>query len=227
MDFHSGLFSDIVTWVANLILLAALALAVRTAPWSRISGHGRIHAYLGGCVALLLLWSLRAGVLPGLSFHFLGVTALTLMFGWQLALIGVTAVAAGSALNGTLGWEVLGLNVLSMGGLPIAITATLLWWAQQRLPLNYFVYVFVNAFLAAGLSSTAVGMLTTLLMLGHQVYPFDTLASGYLAYLPLMFFPEGVINGALIAIFVVYRPQWVATFDDEKYLSGGSGAPPG
>lgn len=208
-------------WGANLALAGVLWGALHSAPWGRLRDPEQLHVYLGGCVVLLLLWTLRAGILPGLNFHFLGVTALTLMFGWQLALIAVSVVVAGITLNAGAGWDAVGLNVLSMGGIPIVVTCGLLRLARRRLPLNFFVFVFINAFLAAGLSNVLVGLVTALLMLGSGVYDLEALSYGYLAYLPLMLFPEGVINGSLISIFVAYRPHWVASFDDTLYLRSG------
>jgi uncharacterized membrane protein len=221
MDFPGGLFLDGLLWAAHLALAPILFYALYTAAWGRLRDSEQLHVFLGACVTLLVLWSLRAGILPGLTFHLLGVTALTLMFGWRLALVGVGAVVVGITLNGSATWETLSLNVLVMGGLPIAVSQAVLWAARQYLPHNFFIYVFINAFLAAGLGILAVGATATLLMWGSGVYDLEALDYGYLAYLPMMFFPEGLINGALMTIFVAYRPHWVDSFDDAKYLRPG------
>jgi uncharacterized membrane protein len=34
-----------------------------------------------------------------------------------------------------------------------------------------------------------------------------------------MSFGEGVANGMLMAMAVVYRPRWVMSFDDRQYLA--------
>jgi uncharacterized membrane protein len=39
-------------------------------------------------------------------------------------------------------------------------------------------------------------------------------------FLPMLVFPEGLMNGMAIAIAVIYRPQWVWSFDDSLYLQG-------
>ena len=53
-----------------------------------------------------------------------------------------------------------------------------------------------------------------------DAYPGEQLVEESLQYLPLFMFPEAFVTGMLITIFVVYRPDWVATFDDERYLRG-------
>jgi len=40
----------------------------------------------------------------------------------------------------------------------------------------------------------------------------------YFAVLPLMSFGEAFVNGMVMAMTVVYRPQWVMSFDDRLYL---------
>ena len=52
---------------------------------ARIGAAGASHVWFGAIVVLSLLWSMKAGVKPGLTLHFLGATALTLMFGFRLA----------------------------------------------------------------------------------------------------------------------------------------------
>jgi uncharacterized membrane protein len=221
MDFPGGLFPGGVLWAAHLGAAPILFYALYTAPWGRLRDAEQLHVFLGACVSLLMLWSLRAGILPGLNFHLLGVTALTLMFGWRLAMVGVGAVVVGITLNGGANWETLSLNVLVMGMAPIAVTQTVLWAARRYLPHHFFIYVFINAFLAGGLCILAVGFTASLLMWGSGVYELEALGYGYLAYLPMMFFPEGLINGTLMTIFVAYRPHWVDSFDDAKYLRPG------
>ena len=44
-------------------------------------------------------------------------------------------------------------------------------------------------------------------------------AAGTLAFLPMMSFGEPFLNGMVIAVAVVYFPQWVSSFDDRLYLA--------
>ena len=42
----------------------------------------------------------------------------------------------------------------------------------------------------------------------------------YLPYLLYLAFGEATLTGMLLTLAVAYRPQWVATFDDARYLDG-------
>jgi uncharacterized membrane protein len=192
--------------------------ALISAPWKRLRISEQLHVLLGGCVSILILWTIRAGVLPGLNYHLLGATTLTLMLGWQLAYLGLTLVVVLSTLNGFGDWAAMTTNVMVMVGIPIAITQGLLVLAQARLPCNIFVYVFVNAFLAAAAGMMVVGLTTAMLMLVGGKYDLEVLIDGYLVYLPLFCFPEANINGMLMVLLAVYRPQWVVSFEGKTYL---------
>ena len=42
----------------------------------------------------------------------------------------------------------------------------------------------------------------------------------YTPYLVYLAFGEATLTGMLVTLAVVYRPQWVATFDDARYIDG-------
>ena len=170
------------------------------------------------CVAVLFVWQLEAGVYPGLSLHLLGAPLLTLMFCWRLALIGMSLVVAAISYQRGLGWASFGINAVIMGVVPVAVTKLVDTVAQRRLAPNLFTYVFLSAFAGAALAVATVGLFSSGLLIVTDAYSFEHLSRHYLGFYPLLIFPEAFLTGALIAIFVVYRPQWVATFDDERYL---------
>jgi len=205
-------------WFANSVLIMVLITAVRRAPLGRLWNSEFTHVYFAACVVLLLLWNTRVDVLPALNFHVLGVTAITLMFGWAYAVFAVFLVTVGTVINQNGAWVGIGLNALITGCIPIVVTTFLLRFAQRKLPYNFFVYVYINGFLAAGLSTVAASIIGALLMilvdagnaewLGYQLFP----------YLPLMFFSEAFINGMIVTAMVALRPGWVASFDDNLYI---------
>ena len=48
--------------------------------------------------------------------------------------------------------------------------------------------------------------------------PWERLAEGFLPFGLLLGWGEAFLTGLLTAIFVVYEPRWMATFDDARYL---------
>jgi len=183
-----------------------------------------LNIFLGACVAVLGLWRIKAGIEPGLNFHLLGATVFTLMFRPLLAMMAVALISAGVAL-----WDgqyaAFAANCLIMGALPVGVT-----WAVHRLvvrwlPPNIFVYLFLNAFAGGAISMIAVGVAATLFFLGAGLYPIDHLLTEYLPFYILMGWSEAFISGMLVTVMVVWKPQWVATFSDERYLLGRLGGP--
>ena len=218
MDFPAHIFPKALFWVANAALFFVVLAALWRVPLKRLWNNEFLHVFLGACVVLLLLWNTRAGVLPALNFHVLGVTAVTLMFGWAYAVVAVVLVTAGSIIAQDGQWSTLGLNALVTGCVPVLITGLLLRFARRRLPHNFFVYVYVNGFLAAGLSILGVGLLGALIMVGVDTASSEWLVYQYLPYLPLIFFAEATINGMIMTAMVALRPGWVASFDDNLYI---------
>lgn len=218
MDIPALLISGPPLYLGYLLFAIVTLAAVLTAPWFKIKESSSLHVFLGAVVFLLLLWSMRAGIQPGLNFHLLGTTALTLMFGWQFAWFAIILIVTGTTLNGAAGWEVLPLNVLLMGGVPILVTQTLLYLAQRFLPHNFFIYIFLNSFLAAGLSSLAVAFTAYSFYRYSGLYPIEILNQQFLPFMLLIALPESTLNGITMTGTVVYKPEWVASFHDRWYL---------
>lgn len=172
-------------WVANGLLLF-VAITLLRAPWARLRQATTLNLWLGGIVVLMLLWSIKTGVKPGLNFHMLGATALTLMFGPGLAFGALAIVVAAITLAGQAGWSAYALNLLIMGGVPIAVTYLLFKAVDRRLPNHFFVYVFINAFFGAALAMTATGLTSVLVVALAGLHPLDYLTSQYLPYYILM-----------------------------------------
>jgi uncharacterized membrane protein len=175
---------------------------------------------LGGIVALAVLWWIRAGIVPGLGFHFFGVTTLTLMFGWQFACLAAVPVLLAGVFTGHGDLGALGLNALLLFVLPAVVTWGVHAMASRGLPWNFFVYVFVNCYFAAVLAMAAATLVMSGVLLATGVVAPDYLWRDYLPFLPMLLLSEGFINGAVIAVLVATRPAWVWTFDDRRYLSG-------
>lgn len=203
---------------AFLVFAGVLAMAVYAAPWRRLKNPVLLNVFLGACVTLLVLWSIKTGIKPGLGFHLLGATALTLMFGPQLAIIGLSLVLLGVTLYGAGGWSSFAANGLLMVVLPVLLSHYIYRLVDRKLPNHFFVYIFVNAFLASGLAIVLTGAAATALLAASGAYSLSYLSSQYLPYYILMAWSEGLSTGMAMTLMVVYRPGWVWTFDDARYI---------
>lgn len=218
MNLPDGLFSAEWYWVGHVLLALVLGVAVFRAPWHRLKDANQLNVWLGACVFLMGIWSIKAGVRPGLNFHMLGATVLTLMMGPYLATLGMAIVVTAITLNGGAGWESISLNVLLMGALPSWVSYAIYYNADKRLPNNYFLYIFVNAFFGAAFTMAVSGVAATTLLGLSGAYKTDYLIHQYLPYFILLGWSEAMLSGMVMSLMVAYRPQWVGTFDDERYI---------
>lgn len=222
MNFPAGLFPGEMTIGAYLPLLVVWGWCLRTAPWRRLADSGQMNVWLGTIVVLMLMWSMKAGVKPGMNLHLLGATVFSLMFGRQLAVLGLSAVLAAVTLNsadtGGIGWSTYALNALVMAIFPVFVASAFLRLVERWLPANIFIYLFVAAFFGAALTTVATGWFSAGLLAVGGVYSLDTLFGDYLPYFILLGFAEAWLTGATITLMVVYYPHWVGTFDDRRYL---------
>jgi len=217
MQFDADVLSPgLVSWcwiLAGRVLLTALSGlgAVRSAP------H-RLHLVAGAAVALALLWSVRAGVDPGLGLHVLGITAVVLLLGWRLAMLAAALASLALVLVGDMPWVTAPAGWLLSAAVPGAVAAATAWIARFHLPRNPFVFIFVCAFFASGLALLLTWLLSAaLLSWSGQASPSGA-DSSLLAFLPLVLFPEGFINGAIMSMLIVYRPDWVRLYDERFYI---------
>lgn len=218
MNLPDDLLGETWYWVAWAIWFPVLAWSVRWAPWKRFQDSDHFNLWLGMIVLLMVVWNLKAGVLPGLNLHLLGGMLFTLAFGPALAFIGLNLVLAGVALNGGLDWFSFGLNALLMAGVGIVIGNLVFAISDRRLPNQPFVYIFVNGFFGAALTVVSVGLAACLLLVAGDVYSWDFLTENYLLYFVLLGFSEAWLSGMMVTLFLVYRPGWLSTFDDKRYL---------
>jgi len=202
-----------------MCVLPTLAWAARAAPWPRFAESGQVHVWFGGMFCLVALWSLQATVGAGFTFHLLGVAAFALMVGAPLALLGVAlAVAVLLAVHGG-DWGNAGIALMTMGVLPVAVTMGVLRLAEQFLPPNFFVYVFVGTFFGAWLAYGAAA-LAALTILALAAEPGTRVFGEYAPYFLYLGFGDATLTGMVLTLAVVYRPHWVSTFDDRRYLDG-------
>lgn len=187
--------------------------------WRRLAEPSKLNLFLAATVAVLALWQIRTGIQPGLAFHLYGIAALTLMFGfWRATFAGVLILLANAAF-GRGSWNALGVDALLVAALPAAVSWGVYRVLEWKLPNHFFVYVLGNGFFGAALSVAAIGLATTALMSVAGVYSLDYLLTHYTPYATLMLsWAEAFSTGMAITVMAVYRPAWLETFDDVKYI---------
>ena len=201
------------------VALPVLLWALRRAPWSRFASSEQVHVWYGAIFTLVVFWSIRATVGIGFTFHLLGVAALTLIAGPPLALVGAgIAIAISIAVRGGL-WMNGGVAFVALAAVPVATTWGVLRLAERWLPPNFFVYMFVVAFFGAAASLGAAGLTGAAVLAFGALQPPALVFGEYVPYLVYLAFGEATLTGMVMTLMVVYRPQWVATFDDARYLN--------
>jgi len=203
-------------WVVAVPLLA---WAVLRGDWTRFRESAPTHAFLGAVFALTVLWSVRGKVGGDFAFHLLGSAGLALAAGVPRALAGGALVVAATTLirdaplaNAALVW-------LTMVALPAGVARGFLAAVERMFPPNFFVYVFAGCFLGGALalgSGALAGTAIAVLGGGSAAEVMFGERAPFLLYLA---FGEGTITGMILTLLVVYRPEWVATFDDRRYLT--------
>lgn len=221
LHIPAALMPTSVLWLLNALFLSILLYAASKTPFKKflenVSGQ---HVFFGAMVMLFLLWGIKAGISPGLGFHHLGATLFTLMFGWPLAIFGLSIIMLASMLMQHNELISLGANGVLSILIPVLVSYGVLRLSQKFLPDNFFIYIFIAAFFGAGIAVAASRLTSIVLLALIDAYPLAKLIEESLLYTPMFMFPEMFVTGMLISIFVVYRPDWVATFDDERYIIG-------
>lgn len=204
---------------ALLIWLVLLAFSLRRSLWQTLHDNPLYqHLLLGSAIALVPLWYLRAGLHEGLEVHFLGLTSLTLLLGWRLALLAPCLTLLVLGYFGVTNLADFGWQALVGIALPVATSWLLFLASWAWLPRHLFVYIFVAAFLGGAITISVKVAASALLMGLSHSYPWHTITADYLSIWPLLLFPEALLNGMAMTVLAIYRPHWVNTFFDRTYL---------
>lgn len=207
-------------WFGWLVYLPLLLWAVWRAPWVELfSDQRRQHLLFGTVLALFLLWLVRRDFASGLSYHFIGMTVVTLLLDWPLAVLCGLAAQLGLLAMGRQDLAALGLNGILLVLIPVLVTELCALLVERRQPRNLFVYIFCCGFFPAALAVlfSLLAGLGVLWLDGLYVMP--PWLDDFAGYLWLIMFPEAFINGTLVSGLVVFYPDWLETFNRTRYLS--------
>jgi len=203
-----------------LLYLPILVWAVWRASWIELfTDSRRQHVLFATVFALFLLWLVRRDFDTGVSYHFIGMTAVTLLLDWPLAMVGGFAAQLGLLVLGRQDLAALGVNGLLFIGLPVLVTEACAILVERAQPKSPFVYIFCSGFLAAALASLLCLVLALAVLWFDGIFEMPIFLEDFIGYLWLIIFPEAFINGMIISALVVFSPQWLETFNRTRYLS--------
>jgi uncharacterized membrane protein len=195
----------------------ALALAFR--PW-RMCTPDLLHPAFAILILLPLLWLLpqrlpASAVVDGLPLQLSGAGLALLMLGWPLAVLALAGVGLVVAMGS--GQAAAALHQYLWVGL-LPCTLAVAWGALLRrfLPPHVFVYILGRGFFGTALALTlSAGLHGGLWALsGDAAAPVEGV--GVARW--LMAWGDAFLTGLLVAVFVAFRPQWLATWSDRRYL---------
>ena len=209
------------------LALLSLLLALLCRPWRMLGsklGPGGMQdpvssALITPLLAVLVLlpwaWALPTLHKLPLQLHWSAAPLVVILLGWPLAVPTLLAVGAiAFAISPGLSMpEALGMTVWQ--GL-VPATLAMLWGAAVRRWCWHHIFVFI---LLRGFFGTVLCLFLASLLsqwAGHALPNVGDDLSRMARW--LMAWSDGVTTGMLTAVFVVFRPQWVATWSDAIYL---------
>jgi len=198
------------------LLVLALAAALSVRPWRMLAAGRLLGPALATLVLLPWMWALPALTPMPLSLRWSGACLVLLMLGWPLAVPVLLAVALLAGLIGKLAPAEMLLLAFWQGVLPATLALATGWAVRRWLPRNPFVYILVRAFMGTLLCAFAAAWLWQQALSASPAM-IDTMASNIALW--LMAWSDGIVTGMLAAVFVAYRPEWLATWSDRHYLS--------
>ncbi len=200
-------------WIP-LLLGATLALSLWLRPWRMLQGGRLATPLLGSLVLLPWLWALPQLHAMPLQLQWSGACMVVLMLGWPLAMPLLMAVGVIAGLLGGGSWEAMAAMALWLGVVPGTLALLLGAGIRRWLGHHLFVYVLGRAFLGTAVCLFAAGALAQ-----WSGQPLPGVGSDLsLVARWLMAWGDAFVTGMLAAVFVGFKPDWLATWSDRLYL---------
>jgi uncharacterized membrane protein len=200
------------------LALLTLGFAGWFRPWRMLAGP-LLSPFLAGVVLLPWFWMLPQ-MLPssvlagGVSVQLSGASLLTLMLGFPLAVLALTAVAGVVWLAGSWPVDVWLSQWVWLGLVPAWLVIGLGAVLRRWLPPQVFIYILGRGFLGTAVVVFLSGVLYEVV---HHLVGGVTMGEAFVARW-LMAWGDAFLTGMLVAIFVAFRPEWLATWSDRRYL---------
>jgi uncharacterized membrane protein len=200
------------------LALLSLGIALALRPWRLVtrgpSDLPLLTPLLATLAVLPVLWALPVLHSMPLQLQWSGAGLVLLMLGWPLAVPVLLTCGALAALISPMGWaDALGLAVWQ-GVVPATLALGLGALLRRFVGTHPFVYVLGRGFLGTVACLFASSLLAR--AAGHALPGVGGELSAVAHW--LMAWGDAFVTGMLCAIFVAFRPQWLATWSDALYL---------
>ncbi len=208
------------------LIAVALAMSLWLRPWRMLSRQALekdgpsepsplVTPLLATLVVLPWLWALPTLHRMPLQLQWSGACLVMLMLGWPLAIPALVAVGGIAAVLspsldladavGTIAWQ---------GVVPATLALALGAVIRRLIGTQPFVYVLGRAFLGTAVCLFLANVLGQ--WSGHSLPGVEGDLSLVARW--LMAWGDAFVTGMLTAIFVAFKPEWLATWSDRLYL---------
>lgn len=208
------------------LIAVALAMSLWLRPWRMLSRQALekdgpsepsplVTPLLATLVVLPWLWALPTLHRMPLQLQWSGACLVVLMLGWPLAIPALVAVGSIAAvLSPSLDWaDTLG-TIAWQGVVPATLALALGAVIRRLIGTQPFVYVLGRAFLGTAVCLFLANVLGQ--WSGHSLPGVEGDLSLVARW--LMAWGDAFVTGMLTAIFVAFKPEWLATWSDRLYL---------
>ncbi|MGE0312466.1 MAG: energy-coupling factor ABC transporter permease [Lautropia sp.] len=204
--------------IDGVLLALAWSLALLARPWRLVRSRADVDRFLSPTLACLVLlpwlWSVpRMATMP-LPVQLSGACLVALMLGWPIAVLALTAITALSALIVPSSPQALLGQLVWSGIVPASLALGVGIALRRWIGMNPFLYILGRGFLGTAVAIFVASVIHSLLL------PAPTLPTALPSHVAhwLMAWGDAFMTGMFAAIFVAYRPQWLATWSDRLYL---------
>ena len=208
------------------LIAVALAMSLWLRPWRMLSRQALgkdgpsepsplVTPLLATLVVLPWLWALPTLHRMPLQLQWSGACLVVLMLGWPLAIPALVAVGGIAAvLSPSLDWADAVGTIAWQGVVPASLALALGAVIRRLIGTQPFVYVLGRAFLGTAVCLFLANVLGQ--WSGHSLPGVEGDLSLVARW--LMAWGDAFVTGMLTAIFVAFKPAWLATWSDRLYL---------
>lgn len=208
------------------LIAVALAISLWLRPWRMLSRQALekdgpsepsplVTPLLATLVVLPWLWALPTLHRMPLQLQWSGACLVVLMLGWPLAIPALVAVGCiAAALSPSLDWADAVGTIAWQGVVPATLALALGAIIRRLIGTQPFVYVLGRAFLGTAVCLFLANVLGQ--WSGHSLPGVEGDLSLVARW--LMAWGDAFVTGMLTAIFVAFKPEWLATWSDRLYL---------